>query len=281
MGEEFRFLEYMLVFAVAGAVTGFLSGWFGIGGGIVRVPLFISIFPSFGIHGDVEFKVAAATSLALAVPTGILALRKHVKLGNFKPNEFYVWGAGVALGVVIGILLIPYASQFALKLLFLAFLILSALYFGLIPDHWVLMKAPPRGPLSFSMGAGVGTYVSMIGIAGGSFATPIMKACSCPLPRALAIGAGTSLTVSFLGSIGGIYNGWGVAGRPDWSLGYVDGLIFAVMLPGILLTVPSGVALATRMQKSRLKLSYTIFLIITIAVMVYHLIDPAAPASTD
>jgi len=277
--DDFRLIEYLLIFALAGGVTGFLSGWFGIGGGIVRVPIFISIFPAFGIHGEIEFKVAAATSLALAVPTGILALRKHVKLGNFKADEFLVWGCGVALGVVIGVALTPYTSPFVLKLLFLGFLILSALYFGLVPDRWVLMQRPPRGAAAFSMGAGIGTYVSMIGIAGGSFATPIMKACACPLPRALAVGAGTSLTVSFLGSIGGVYNGWGIEGRPAWSFGYIDMLIFLVMLPGILLTVSSGVALATRMEKSRLKLAYTIFLMLTIGVMIYHLVAPATPVA--
>lgn len=270
--DGFRLLEYLVVFALAGAGSGFLSGLFGIGGGILRIPIFLSLFPPFGIHGDMEFHVAAATSLALAVPSGILAVQKHVRLGNFELRAFRLWGVGVALGVIAGMGIAPYVSQFVLKLLFLAFLLMSALYFGLIPDRWVLLHKPPEGGSAFALAFGIGAYTAPIGIAGGSFATPVMKACSAPLPMALAFGAGTSLTVSCLGTLTAIWNGWDVGGRPAWSIGYVDSLVFLVMLPGILLTVPGGVVLATRMEKRRLKQVYTLFLLLIVAVMIHHLI---------
>lgn len=270
-GEEFRYLEYILVFIVIGFISGYASGLFGIGGGILRIPIFVLLFPPFGIHGEMEMHVAAATSLALAVPAGILALRKQMKLGNFDLAYFQKWAIGLSVGVLIGIFLGPYVSSFILKVLFVIFLIIMAIYFGLIPDTVCVCQKPPTGLPQFLLSGSIGAYVVMIGIAGGAAATPVMKACSLPLTRALAIGSGTSMIVSSLGTAGGIWNGWGIPGRPDWSLGYVDGLVFLAMFPGVFLATPWGVLTAHHMSKALLKKIYAVFLVIIVAVMIFHL----------
>jgi len=269
-GEEFRYLEYILIFAALGFLSGYASGLFGIGGGIMRIPIFVLLFPPFGIYGSLEMQVAAATSLALAVPTGILALRKQMALGNFDPAYFKRWAIGLTAGVLVGIFLGPYVSAFALKILFIVFLFAMAIYFGLVPDKVVICQEPPGGVPQFLVSGGIGAYVVMIGIAGGSAATPVMKACNMPLTRALAIGSGTSMIVASLGTAGGIWNGWDVPGRPDWSLGFVDGIIFCVMLPGVLLATPWGVATAHRLNKQILKRIYAVFLVIIAGAMIYH-----------
>ncbi|MEM1060237.1 MAG: sulfite exporter TauE/SafE family protein [Verrucomicrobiota bacterium] len=271
-GEEFQYLEYLLIFALFGLVSGYASGLFGIGGGILRIPIFVLIFPAFGIHGDVEMPVAAATSLALAVPAGYLALRKQMKLGNFDPAYFRSWAIGLTVGVLIGITAGPYVSSFALKICFLVFLLAMAVYFGLVPDHVVVCRQPPTGLPQILLSGSIGAYVVMIGVAGGAAATPVMKACSLPLTRALAIGSGTSMIVSALGTAGGIWNGWGVPGRPDWCLGFIDGIIFLAMFPGIYLATPWGVATGHRLDKQWLKRIYAVFLLAISVVMVAHLL---------
>lgn len=268
---DFHYLDYLLLFAVIGFASGYASGLFGIGGGILRIPLFVLLFPLFGLHGPDEMHVAAATSLALAVPAGVLALRKQMALGNFDPVYFRGWAIGLGVGVVLGIFMAPYVSSFFLKLLFVAFLLAMAVYFGLVPDRVTLLRQPPTGLPRFLISGGIGTYVVMIGIAGGSAATPVMKACAMPLTRALAIGSGTSMIVSCLGTGGGIWNGWGAPERPDWCLGYVDGLVFLAMLPGVILATPWGVSTAVGMNQQWLKKIYAVFLLLIAGVMVFHL----------
>lgn len=269
-GEEFRYVEYILIFIVFGFVSGYASGLFGIGGGILRIPIFVLLFPPFGIYGEMEMHVAAATSLALAVPAGVLALRKQMALGNFDVEYFKKWAIGLIAGVLVGIVLAPYVSSFMLKILFIIFLIAMAIYFGLVPDQICVSKEPPRGLLQFLLSGGIGAYVVMIGIAGGAATTPLMKACSMPLTRALALGSGTSMIVSALGTAGGIWNGWDIPGRPAWSLGYIDGLVFLAMFPGVFLATPWGVLTAHRMDKGLLKKIYAVFLVITVSVMIFH-----------
>ena len=64
---DFQLIGYLLLFALIGVVSGFSSGLFGIGGGIVRIPIFVMLFPLIGIHGSHEMQVAAATSLAFEI----------------------------------------------------------------------------------------------------------------------------------------------------------------------------------------------------------------------
>jgi uncharacterized protein len=271
MPDGFRLVEYCLAFAVVGIASGFFSGLFGIGGGILRIPVFVLLFPGFGIHGGSEMHVAACTSLALAVPTGMVALRKHHLLGNFDFSYFKGWVIGLLFGTMAGIATSSFVSPFALKVAFVVFLVLSAAYFGFVPERAVLTRHPPRGWAKFLTSGGVGAYCVMIGIAGGSLATPVLKACSMPVVRAIAIGSGTSMIVSSLGTAGGIFNGWHVDGRPDWSLGYLDLLVFAVMLPGVWFGTAPGVAVASKMPPARLKLAYAVFLAIIVATMLGHM----------
>lgn len=270
--DDFRLIEYLLLFAVIGAASGFASGLFGIGGGIMRIPIFVILFPLFGIHGLHEMQVAVATSLSLAVPSAIISVRKHTRLGHFDTAYFRTWAIGLVLGVLVGIFVGPHLPQLALKMAFLVFVILMIVYFGFLPEKLMLAQNPPTGLPKMGLAGGVGAYCVSIGIAGGSFAAPLLKLMGAPMTFALGIGSGTSAVVSAVGMLGGIWNGWGVADRPAWALGYVDMLIFAVMLPGAVLLPSLGVGLAHGMNPLVLRRIYAGFLVLIAGSMIAHLV---------
>ncbi len=56
-------------------------------------------------------------------------------------------------------------------------------------------------------------------------------------------------------------NGLDIAGRAPWSLGYVDVVAVAVMLPAILVSAPLGVKLASRLGERLLRRLFGVFLI--------------------
>jgi uncharacterized membrane protein YfcA len=270
--DDFQLIEYLLLFAVIGAVGGFASGMFGIGGGIMRIPIFVILFPLFRIHGPHEMQVAVATSLALAVPSSLIAVLKHRRLGHLDAAYFWKWGVGLLIGVAIGIAANSHLPQLGLKIAFLVFVLSMIVYFTVLPEELTLSREPPLGLARIGLAGGVGAYCVSIGIAGGSLATPVLKLCAMPMTRALAIGSGSSALVASFGMIGGVWNGWGVEGRPEWALGYVDSLLVAVMLPGALLFPALGVAVADRMHASLLRKLYAGFLVLIAISMVAHLI---------
>ena len=270
--DDFRLVEYLIVFAFIGAASGFASGLFGVGGGIMRMPIFVILFPLFGINGPHEMRVAVATSLTLAVPSSIMALVKHVRLGRLDVDYFWKWAVGLVAGAAIGVVAGPYLPQFALKIAFLVFVVFMIVYFAFLAETLTIVKRPPTGLARIGLAGGVGAYCVSIGLGGGSLATPVLKLSAMPMTRALAIGSGSSALVASFGMIGGIWNGWEVAGRPAWTLGYIDLLLVAVMLPGALFFPSFGVSVANHMSPRLLRKVYAGFLALIAISMAAHLV---------
>lgn len=71
--HDFLFLAFGL--AVAGLLSGFLAGLFGIGGGAILVPILITTFPLLGVDPSIVAHMAVGTSLAIIIPTGVSLLQ--------------------------------------------------------------------------------------------------------------------------------------------------------------------------------------------------------------
>ena len=90
-------IERIIVFALVGLGSGFASGLFGIGGGIVRIPLFVYLLPLFGVPHPVMMHVAVGTSMALVLPSAVASTRKQLALGNLDLAFFRTWAVGIFL----------------------------------------------------------------------------------------------------------------------------------------------------------------------------------------
>ena len=86
-------MEQWLVLGVAmlatGAVAGVLAGLFGIGGGIVIVPVLETTLGFLGVDPAIRMHVAVGTSLATIIPTSISSARAH-----HRRNSIDFTGAG-------------------------------------------------------------------------------------------------------------------------------------------------------------------------------------------
>ena len=262
-------LLQLALFAAVGLAIGFLSGLFGIGGGIVRIPVFIYLLPRVGVEHETLMHVAIGTSVSLIVPTAIMATYKQVRLGNLDMNYYAGWAVGVLIGVVAGMILLPYASTEALKAIFIVYLFSVGCYVGLVKDTRVVSTQLPAGPVKLAVSAVVGMAAALTGTGGGALVTPILKAFSCPLHRAIAMASASGLVIGVASTVAVIFQGWNAPGLPAHSLGYIDLPVFAAMLPTTLLGTPLGVRVGNRLNKQWLKRIYTALLFIAAADMAY------------
>jgi uncharacterized protein len=125
-------VERVGVFALVGLVSGFVSGLFGIGGGIVRIPIFVYLLPLFGVAHPVMMHVAVGTSVALVLPSAIASTRKQLALGNLDLKFFRGWGFGIFVGVLIGTALLPWVSTEVLQAIFAGFMVVVGVYEGFL-----------------------------------------------------------------------------------------------------------------------------------------------------
>jgi uncharacterized membrane protein YfcA len=268
---EDLFLRF-IVFAIAGLVIGYLSGFFGIGGGILRIPLFLDLLPIFGVAHPVVMHVAVGTSVALIIPTAIAASIKQYHLGNLDFGYLQSWALGTFIGVVIGMLILPYATTNILKVIFIIFLVTVGVYVGLVKDTVIIGPEPPKGIAKLSVSAVIGCCSALTGTAGGALTTPALKAFTYPFKKAIAIASATGLVIGVVASIGVIIHGWGAVGRPEYSLGYIDLIVFVAMLPMILVAAPLGAETSNAVSQKWLKWMYTLLLFVIAANMTYHML---------
>jgi uncharacterized membrane protein YfcA len=86
----------LLSLALVGLVAGLFAAMFGVGGGIVMVPLLIALL-------RYDAKVATATSLAAIIFTATWGTATHGALGNVDWGTAALVGIPAMLGVTIGI----------------------------------------------------------------------------------------------------------------------------------------------------------------------------------
>jgi uncharacterized membrane protein YfcA len=103
-------MEIVLV-ALLGLATGVLAGLYGVGGGILFVPILVLFFD----FGQVE---AEATSLLAILPTVAAGAWQQHRYGNVRWRPALVLGLGAIAGVQAGVLLAVALPDDVLRRLF-------------------------------------------------------------------------------------------------------------------------------------------------------------------
>jgi uncharacterized protein len=104
-----------------GGIAGFLAGFFGVGGGVVLVPLQILLV------GE-SIKIAIQTSLGVIVITALSALVGHAIAGNVLPIEGLLIGISGFLGAQVSTRFLPKLPERVVGLLFRSMLVLLSMY---------------------------------------------------------------------------------------------------------------------------------------------------------
>ena len=108
-----------LTLAAIGTLAGLFSGLFGVGGGVVMVPLLV-LWLGFGE------RLATGTSLAAITIIAAVAVAVHGAYGNLHVGEGLLVGVPAVVGVLIGTELQPRISTKAISLVFAALLVIVA-----------------------------------------------------------------------------------------------------------------------------------------------------------
>lgn len=274
MAELAQYIPLILTLLIVGAIAGLSAGLFGIGGGAVMVPALYFAFMALGVSEAVMMHCAVATSSAIIIVNALRATRSHHRHGAvnwdllWPKNPFLSYALWIGLGAFIAALwLAPKMSGEALTLLFAVVGGVISLQFIFGRPDWKLRDTVPGGAARPIVGSSVGVLSSLMGIGGGSLTVPLMSICGVPIHRAVATASGFGLAIALPATIGFIISGWDVAGRPAFSLGYVNLLGFALIASVAFLTIPIGAKLAHAMSQRKLKLIFGICLLLVAANM--------------
>jgi len=260
-----------LLYFVAGAFTGVLSGLLGVGGGTVIVPMLVFIFTAQHFPEPYIMHMALGTSLATIIFTSMSSAQAHQKKGNVDWRVVKRITPGIVIGTLLGALLAAQLHSFWLKAIFAVFVLCIAtqMIMNFTPDAH--RQVP--GPIGIgAMGGFIGVVSSLVGIGGGTVTVPFLIYCNFNPRLAIGSSAAIGIPIAITGTIGYIYAGFSVPDLPAHSFGFIYLLAFIGITLTSMLTAPLGAALAQKLATHTLKRLFAILLYIVGFKMLWSLI---------
>lgn len=253
-------MAWYAAYLLLGAVAGFLAGLFGVGGGLVLVPVLVLLFEAQHIAPDHLMHLALGTSMATILFTSFASLRKHHQYGAVNWQIVRQMTPGILLGTAFGAMTASFIPTVGLSILFALFVYCAAVQ--------ILVDSRPQTvrqlPSMFGMtvfGALTGWISSLVAIGGGTLVVPFLLWCNLSIRNAVGTSAAISFPVAVGGTAGYIAIGAHLKTLPPWHLGYVYlPAMFWVALAATL-AAPLGARLAHRLQTKSLRKLFAVLLI--------------------
>lgn len=155
--------------AAIGAVAGLLSGLFGVGGGIVMVPLLVAWFA-------LDQRRASATSLLAIVPIATASAAGYAVNGNIDVRAGLLLVVGGVVGGQFGTRLLPRTPIPTLQLGFgvLSLLAAARLFVGGGSEGLAGLSTVWEAVLLVLVGVGAGMLAGLLGVGGGIIMVPAL-----------------------------------------------------------------------------------------------------------
>ena len=208
-------------FIIAGAFAGVSAGLFGVGGGMIIVPVLVWIFTAYNFPPEVITHLAIGTSLATIVVTSISSLTAHNKRGGIRWEVWRHMALGLVIGSLVGAGIADMIEGQMLQIIIGIGALLMALKMLFFSNQESVEKPLPPASVQFGAGTGIGMASSIFGIGGGSLTVPFLNWAGLPMKQSVGTSAACGLPIALAGAVGFAWFGQDVANLPEGTIGFV------------------------------------------------------------
>ena len=251
-----------------GSVAGLSAGLFGIGGGLIIVPVLVLLFSHHGFAPELVMIMSVATSLATIICTSIASVLSHHRLGAVAWPKVYRLIPGIVVGSALGAIVADQMPKDLLRWVFIGYLSYAA-------THMALASKPKPGRAAASRlmdslaGVVTGGMSAIIGIGGGTLIVPYLVYFQTPMRHAVAIASACGLPIAVASTVSYALLGQTATHLPSGSLGYIYlPSLFGIALTSVL-TAPIGAKLANRLPAQRLKRYFSLLMFAMLAKLLW------------
>ncbi|MEA2048565.1 MAG: sulfite exporter TauE/SafE family protein [Campylobacterota bacterium] len=240
----------MFELILVGIFIGTMSGFFGIGGGMILVPILLAL--------GIEIKDAIGISIVQMVFSSIYGSYLNYKKGSLLLGEGLFVGFGGFFGGYIGGSVTAYLSDSFLEFTFFGILLfsLARLFFSKEHEDETLTKTLNKG-LLFFIGVIIGVFSITLGIGGSIILTPLLVGLlHYPIKKAVSAGLFFVVFSSVAGMISRLSSG---------SIVFTDALNVAV---ASLLGVAVGIWLKDHVTSKNHKMALLVLYLLALGMLV-------------
>jgi len=265
-----------LILLVIGLLGGVIAGLFGLGGGILFVPVLLFLFQSAGVQDPVLWTVG--TSLLCNFTASLSSSFKHFQMGNSYIREGVMIGLFGVAGTFIGrvIATSPYYSEREFVIFFSIILFYSVYHFLRkrktqqqdTADEVTVM----RWYQSVLIGLASGVLAPLAGVGGGLIMVPAMTILlSFGFRKVVSISSLAIVMITLSGWMQLAFMGPLTPGYSGLHLGYVDFGVAIPLIIGSFYAARRGVWLLSVVRLRTLEIAFSVLLLFVAARMLYGL----------
>ena len=261
----------LIIYLLIGAMAGFAAGLFGVGGGLIIVPILYIVFSELHYVLSVIMHLAVGTSLATIIVTSMSSVSAHHKRGAVMWDVFRNLAPGLALGSFLGAGIADYMSGQGLQLLigFFAVWVAYGMFAGaskpVDPSHHLPSKA-----MQLLAGGGIGIASAIFGIGGGSLTVPYLIRHGVVIQKAVATSAAGGLPIAVVGALGFMWFGSNTQAEVPHSIGYVHIYAFIGISVMSFITAKFGAKVAHKLSPAMLKRCFACLLSVVGLYFIYQ-----------
>lgn len=261
-------------FLLAGAFAGTCAGLFGVGGGLIIVPVLMAIFKAYGYPPDVITHLAVGTSLATIMVTSISSLRAHNARGGVRWDIWRHMSGGLVLGSLLGAYIADQLHGHILAILIAAMALVMGLKMLLAKkSNATNIGQLPPSPVQFGVGGLIGMASAIFGIGGGSFTVPFLSRFGLTMQQAVGTSAACGLPIAIAGAIGFAFFGRDVQGLPPEAIGFVHTTAFICISITSYMMAKLGAKIAHQLPAMTLKRAFGALLLLVGSKMMLNALE--------
>jgi len=248
--------------ALTAIPVGFIAGLFGVGGGLITVPVLFYIFNSMGLDRSFIMHLAVGTSFAIIIPTSFISTMTHMK---FKAVDFDIvksFGAFVAVGIIIGTIFAAILKTAHLILFFSVLTMFFALYFLTSKEKTKTIQRKMILIFMVILGFLSGFFIAPMGIGGGSINVPILKIFGYSINKAIGSSAAIGFLVSIIGTLGFAISGTYLNIEAPLSFGFVNIPTFLIFIPITMIMAKMGAITVHKINRRIINGLFGVFLLV-------------------
>ena len=261
MLEIDTFFVISLFLFFTGFISGILAGLFGIGGGIIIVPVIYHLFNFLDFSENISMHMAIGTSLAT-----IILASSCVDISLLDK-----WKYTILFGSLIGAILAQLIEGKVLIIFFVFFSFFVGLRMFFTKPYSIktynFLKSIQK-IISFL----ISTVSSLLGIGGGTLSVPLLLSCGRNMKTAVGTSSGIGFFISLPAALIFLLAGLNVEDRPQYSIGFISVIPFFLITLGTFVSVPMGVKIMHNFNDILIRRFFCVLILISALKMLRDLI---------
>ena len=226
-----QYILFALVMALTAIPVGFSAGLFGIGGGLISVPVLFYIFGALGLSNDYLMHLAVGTSFAIIVPTSISSVLAHHKFKAVDFNIVKTYGLYAILGAILGTIFTSTLKTEQLILFFVIVTFFLGIYLIFLKEKKIESNLNFKTHYKIFFGFISGFVSAPMGIGGAIMNVPVLKFFGFSINRAIGSAAAVGFLIATTASIGFLITGNYKEINAPLSIGFINIPAFLIFVP--------------------------------------------------